>query len=91
MTPTPEEIEAMAARGWTWIPEARAFGAPETKTVYASVMSDVDSWRASYGTAGIGYGFRDRHASPLLAADEAETWIRGELGKLKFPWLVVAP
>ena len=89
MTPTPEEIEAMAARGWTWIPEAQAFGLPEAKVVHAAVSLYASCWRASYGTQGIGYGSRARHTSPLLAADEAEAWIRGELAKLEFPWLTI--
>lgn len=91
MMPTPEEIEAMAARGWEWSPEAKGFGTPETKGIYGFVGLYAATWVASYGTPGFGYGSRARHTSPLLAAAEAEAWIRAELGKLKFPWLVVAP
>lgn len=89
MMPTPEEIEAMAARGWTWEPEVSGFAAPDNRAVYAFVGAYGGTWVATYGTPGFGYGSRARHASPLLAADEAEAWICAELAKLKFPWLTI--
>ena len=82
MTPTPEEIEAMAARGWEWIGVLGGFRVPPNMAIDAFIHPFRGEWCTSHGT---------QCETLMGAADEAEAWIRNELGKLKFPWLAVAP
>lgn len=99
MNPTPEQIEAMEARGWTW--NGRAFvancgtkgAASATHPLWARVRPYSDlGWIATYGAASHDWtGDMDRYADPLAAADEAEAWLRTVLAGFRFPWLTVTP
>jgi hypothetical protein len=97
--PTPEQITAMEARGWTWLPErgrfradsANASSGPTRYVIGASVYVFDGAWIASYGWTGVSFDGMDPHPSPLEAADEAEAWLRGVLGGFRFPWLAVSP
>lgn len=96
MTPTPEQIAEMEARGWAWHGHGFGFGAFSGRDnngiaiVGLSVIPwGAGYWAATYGTVGNNYLPYNRHADPLAAADEAEQWIRGVLAGFRFPWLEV--
>jgi len=98
MKPTPEQIAAMEARGWTWLPERGRFRADSANAssgppyvIGASVYVFDGAWIASYGWTGVSFDNMDPHPTPLEAADEAEAWLRGVLAGFRFPWLVVGP
>ena len=94
--PTNDEIETMAARGWTWDQEIRAFvalGARDSRGcpivgLRVRWWGQAD-WVASYGVPGIDYSPYVKHATPMEAADEAEAWLRSVLLPFRFPWLGV--
>ena len=94
MSPTPEQITAMDARGWTWEAWSRSFrpiGMGDVPVVYLRVRENGDlGWIPSYGAGPIDYSPWEAHADPILAADEAETWLRSVLAPFRFPWLSVA-
>lgn len=90
--PTPEQIAAMEARGWAWNGRRfRAESAPAGTSGHYVIGATVnhwgDAWRAVYGWTGVGFDKLTPHDTPLLAADEAEAWLRGVLAGFKFPWL----
>ena len=94
MTPTPEQIAAMAERGWTH--EGVRFRASSSQAdrngdyfIRLCVYLYDGHWFASYGWTGVGFDGMDPHPDPLLAADEAEAWLRGVLAGLRFGWLEV--
>ena len=96
MTPSASDIDAMTARGWTWNAEFRyfhAFGLRDDQD--RPILSlrvwwrSGGGWVADYGVPDIDYGRFERHPSPLLAADEAEAWLRGVLEPFRFGWLAV--
>lgn len=98
LTPTPEQIAAMEARGWAW--DGRSFvancgtqgPASKMRPLWVRVRPSSDlGWIATYGAAGYDWGDMDNHADPLLAADEAEAWLRSVLAGFRFPWLQVTP
>lgn len=98
MTPTPEQIAAMEARGWTHLKPAegdgRHFGIdiPELNLIMR-VWWDVN--------LGTGWRWDCNHhwhkrtppsrPDPLAAADKAEAWLRSVLAGFRFPWLRVDP
>ena len=98
MNPTASDLAAMTARGWTWDADFRdfsAFGQIDSQgcpilNLRVRCRGDGD-WVAYYGVPGISYGRPDRHPSPLLAADEAEAWLRRVLEPFRLGWLAVAP
>lgn len=93
MIPTPEQIAAMKARGWTYDANARAFGCAmnlegdENVFILRVRRMSIGGWIAMYGVPGHSYSTFTAHPDPLLAADEAEGWLRAELSHLTFPWL----
>lgn len=95
MSPTPEQIAAMEARGWTWSPEAGSFSArgpafEESHEVSLRVWWwSGRNWVADYGWTGYSFSGYRKHPDPLAAADEAEAWLRGALAGFRFPWLTV--
>ena len=95
-TPNAEQLESMAARGWTWDPESRSFlalGARDRQDCPVIGMRvglwDPGVWVANYGVPGIGYGTFKRHATPIEAAEEAEAWLHEVLTPFRFAWLRV--
>lgn len=93
--PTPEQIEAMATRGWVFNAEQMTFRCPDlphdqrviSLRVYR--LDDDDGWWADYGVRGVSYARFNEHVTPELAAAEAEGWLRQTLGAFRFPWLEV--
>ena len=84
MKPTPEQITAMTARGWTYDRDAfvcgggkaiHAFDAVELPVVYGRIEWRT-GWVASYGTSGNGHSTFVPHPTPEDAAREAEKWFR---------------
>lgn len=91
MSPTPEQIAAMDARGWAWDNRRRAFRAtPPDAPIFATVRSLGGGWWATFGGSAV-LGGPSVHPDPLTAADEAESWLRGVLSGFRFPWLEVKP
>ena len=98
MTPTPEQIGEMERRGWRW--DGRRFraragiegSASGTCPLWASVRLYDAGWIATYGAASHDWsGDMDGHATPELAAEEAEAWLRTVLSGFAFPWLQIRP
>ena len=83
MKPTPEQIAAMEARGWTHDDGAFTCGGGLVAAYDDVKLPAINgtirwsgAWRASYGTAGRGYDTFRPHPTPEDAADEAEEWFR---------------
>ena len=96
MTPTPEQIAAMEARGWRWDPEWRDFSivsSDDTYRIALRVRPWHDGWAADYGWTGVSFAPLNEHPDPLTAADEAEAWLRSILAPLasRLPWLHIDP
>lgn len=94
--PTTEQIVTMKARGWAW--DGRRFrvesgskgSASGTCPLWATVRRYDIGWIATYGATSHDWsGDMDGHPTPLLAADEAEAWLRVVLAGFAFPWLKV--
>lgn len=93
MNPTPEQIEAMGARGWAWQRHAGASNvmvfrasAPGLDLVL-SVWWDVNTgsgWHWSTNAVHVPNGGRP---TPTETADDAEAWLRSALAEFRFPWL----
>lgn len=96
MKPTPEQIAAMEARGWTWqehpsAPDVTMFRASAPGLgLMLSVWWDVNTGSGWHWTTNAAIVPNKGKPSPLEAADEAETWLREVLGGFRFPWLKVA-
>lgn len=95
MTPTPEQVAAMEARGWFVRPEfPLQFTANPSCRIVMRVrpwVGPLERWIACYGWAGVDLSSHTQHATPEAAAAEAEAWLRGELSGFCFPWLTVTP
>lgn len=88
MKPTPEQIAAMEARGWKYDPAQNEFRHVSEGAMWF-VVSARSAWAVGFrGRLPSGEG---RAATPELAADEAESWLKGVLSGLRFPWLGVKP
>ncbi len=98
MTPTPDQIASMEARGWTWMAGIDTFSANVVIHVMygdahrfgASVWwTERHGWKANYGWTGASFAKNDAHPTPEAAADEAESWLRSVLAGFRFPWLTI--
>jgi hypothetical protein len=93
VSPTPEQIAAMEARGWTWehiggglhMFKARA----RPICLVLSVWWDANTMRGWQWNSSLAWALTPPKPDPLTAADEAEAWLRGVLSGLRFPWLTV--
>lgn len=90
MSPTPEQIAALTARGWTWDADGRFFRmyavahADATgweHRLFLTVRSTASDWIADYGWTGTSFGWA-HSLDPVLAADECERWLVALLRQL---------
>ncbi len=95
MKPTPEQIAAMEARGWTWqehpsAPDVTMFRASAPGLgLMLSVWWDVNTGSGWHWTTNAAIVPNKGKPFPIETADEAEAWLRGVLGGFRFPWLAV--
>lgn len=99
MTPTPEQIAAMDARGWTWHPPGDMYpvgmfvvagmvGADQIFELAICPGTALGEWIGEFTTARLG-----RIATPgdlPTVADRVEGYLRAVLSPLRFPWLSVS-
>lgn len=99
MSPTPEQITAMDARGWTWHPPgdmhpvgmfvvAGMVGADQIFELAICPGTAPGEWIGEFTTARLG-----RIATPgdlPTVADRVEGYLRAVLSPLRFPWLSVS-
>lgn len=99
MTPTPEQIAAMDARGWMWHPPGDTYpfgmfvvaGMVGADQIFELAICPGDApgeWTGEFTTARLG-----RIATPgdlLTVAERVEGYLRAVLSPLRFPWLTIA-
>ena len=96
-SPTASDLAAMTARGWMWNAEHGEFLALGLLDRQSNPILNLrvrwwhsrGGWVAGYGLPSRDYSQIHHHPSPLLAADEAEAWLRGVLEPFRFGWLKV--